>query len=135
MKGVLVFAISLVLAGCSMSKDAELAEAQVPSFHEQLNLSKFNEIYSSSSQDLKKATSQQDFVDLLEAVNRKLGKVKTSSKGAWNTNYGTSGTYVTVTYKSVFDNGPADEQFVYRLDHGAATLAGYHINSMALVTR
>lgn len=132
----LLVVVGLLLAGCSMSKDTELAEAQVPSFHEQWNSGRFDDIYSLSSQDLKAATSQQDFVSLLEAISRKLGKVKTSSKATSNTDYNhITGTFVSLTYKSVFDNGPADEQFIYRLDHGAPKLVEYHINSIALVTR
>jgi hypothetical protein len=77
----------------------------------------------------------EDFVALLEAVHRKLGELKSADKQNWNINFHTSGTFVTLTYKTSYSEGDAAEQFVYRIDGGAASLAGYHINSNALILK
>jgi hypothetical protein len=130
----IAFGIAL-LAGCSMSKDTELAQTQISAFHSELDAGTFQHIYTSSSPDLQNAISESDFVKLLETINRKLGKVKTSTQQTWNVASTTSGTFVTIVNKSQFEQGPGDERFVYRIDNGVAKLAGYHINSMALVTR
>ena len=126
---------SALLAGCSMSKDTALAQAQISVFHSELDAGSFQQIYLSSSPDLQKVASEGDFVKLLAAINRKLGNVKTSTQLTWKVFSGTSGTFVTVVNKSQFEQGSGDEQFVYRIDNGVAKLAGYHINSMALVTK
>ncbi len=118
-----------------MSKDTELAQAQIVVFHNELDAGTFQHIYLSSSPDLQKVTSEGDFVTLLEAINRKLGRVTTSTQKTWNVASTTSGTFVTIVNNSKFEHGLGDEQFVYRIDNGVARLAGYHINSMALVTR
>ena len=72
---------------------------------------------------------------LLTAIHQKLGNVKTSTQLTWKVFSGTSGTFATIVNKSQYEQGAADEQFVYRIDNGVAKLAGYHINSLALVTK
>lgn len=131
---VVAFCITL-LASCSMSKDTALAQAQISAFHSELDAGRFQEIYLSSSPDLQKVASEGDFVKLLTAIHRKLGNVKTSTQLTWKVFSGTSGTFATIVNKSQFEQGSADEQFVYRIDNGVAKLAGYHINSLALVTQ
>jgi hypothetical protein len=131
---VVAFCITL-LTSCSMSKDTALAQAQISAFHSEFDAGSFQKIYSSSSPDLQKVESEGDFVKLLEVINRKLGNVKTSTQLTWRVFSGPSGTFVTIVNKSQFEHGSGDEQFVYRIHNGVAKLAGYHINSLALVTR
>jgi hypothetical protein len=116
-----------------MSADTSAAEQAVPRFHELLDAGNFIEIYEKSSDDLKTSATQKDFVALLEAVHRKLGNTKSAEKIGWNVNYQTSGTFVTLNYKTAYADGNADEQFVYRLDGKVALLAGYHVNSNAFI--
>lgn len=126
---------AFMLLGCSMSKDSEIAEKKVPEFHLLLDSGRFSEIYSASSDELKKVSKESDFVALLEGVHRKLGNNKTSERQTWNVNYNTSGTFVTLTYKTTYSEGDASEQFVYRIQDGEAKLAGYHVNSNAFITK
>lgn len=130
-----VITLVSILCGCSMSADTAVAEQAVPKFHEELNAGRFDAIYNESGDELKKATTQPDFVALLEAVHRKLGNTKASDKTGWNVNYQTSGSFVTLGYKTTFDGGDAQEQFVFRLQDKAALLVGYHINSTALILK
>ena len=125
----------IVLCGCSMSADTALAEQAVPKFHELLDAGDFDAIYEASAADLKRVTTHQDFVVFLDAVHRKLGRTKGSDRTGWNVNYHTSGSFVTLTYKTSFDGGAAEEQFVFRLQDKAALLVGYHINSTALILK
>jgi opacity protein-like surface antigen len=124
-----------VLLGCSMSADTAAAEQAVPKFHALLDERRFDEIYEASSDELKKASTRENFVALLQAVNRKLGSTKSSEKQGWKVNYHTSGTFVFLNYKTMYTEGEAAEQFVYKMKDGTATLAGYHINSNALILK
>jgi opacity protein-like surface antigen len=124
-----------LLASCSMSADSRLAEDAVPQFHHALDAGDFDAIYEGSANDLKQAASQKDFLDLLEAVHRKLGLSQSSNRQGWNVNYNTAGTFVTLSFQTTYAEGKASEQFVYRLQDGKALLAGYHISSLALITK
>ncbi|HEX6832274.1 MAG TPA: DUF4019 domain-containing protein [Rudaea sp.] len=123
------------LAGCSTSQTMSLAEQQVPRFHELLDAGKFQEIYSDSSDELKKASSEKDFIALLEAIHRKLGPSRSSEKQSWNINMHTSGTFVTLVYKTTYSEGEASENFVYRVTGEQAQLVGYHVSSNALILK
>jgi hypothetical protein len=68
-------------------------------------------------------------------VHRKLGVVASSDRQTWNVNYNTSGSYVTLTYRTKYAEGEATEQFVYRLESDKALLSGYHISSNALILK
>jgi hypothetical protein len=41
---------------------------------------------------------------------------------------------VTLNREAQFERGPGSEEFVFRIEKGNAVLAGYHVNSNALVT-
>jgi hypothetical protein len=128
-------AVAFMAAACTISADTTLAERAVDAFHEMLNAGQFDAIYAASADDMKKAARREEFVALLEAVHRKLGVTKSWSKKGWNVSYNTSGTFMTLAYSTIYDGGDAAEQFVYRLADGKALLAGYHINSAALILK
>jgi hypothetical protein len=130
-----VVALAVTLTSCSASADTISAERAVVKFHELLDAGRFTEIFEQSSDDLKKASTQSDFVALLEAVHRKLGNTKSAVDQAWNVNHHTSGTFITLTYKTVYSEGEAAEQFSFRMQGDSAALAGYHINANALVVK
>ena len=58
-----------------------------------------------------------------------LGKVAKTEMGDWKANYGTSGNFVTLNYKTAFTKGGGEETFVYTMAGGKATLAGYYIKT------
>lgn len=129
----LVVAALAVLTGCSMSADTKLAEQGVRRFHEMLDTGQFEAIYSAADDTLKGEATQENFVALLDAVRRKLGPTKSLNQQTWHVSYNTSGTFVTLNYNTSYTEGDAVETFVYRLRDGTALLAGYHINSYALI--
>lgn len=128
-------ALVVSLLGCSASADVSSAERAVMKFHSLLDAGRFTEIFEQSSDDLKEASSQSEFVALLEAVHRKLGDTKSAVDQAWNVNHHTSGTFVTLTYKTIYSEDEAVEQFVFRMQGDSAALVGYHISANALVVK
>jgi len=131
----LVMLVAITAGACSMSADTSLAEKQVPQFHALLDEGRTAEIYAQASEDLKKVATETDFVALLDAVHRKLGPVQKAERQTWSINYHTSGTFATLVYRIQYAGGEATETFVYRIRDGAGLLAGYHINSNALITK
>lgn len=123
----------ILLPACSMPRDVGLAEAEIPSFHASLDAGDFESIYDASAEELKKAAEKHEFVNLLNAVHRKLGQVTRSEKQNWNIKYSTFGSFVTLVYDTTFSSGSGTELFVYKLNNGQARLVGYHINSNTLI--
>jgi hypothetical protein len=121
------------LAACSATQDFDLAQAAVKNFRELMAAQKFDQIYADSADDLKKTTTEQNLTRLLAAIDRKLGPVKSAESNGWSVNYNSSGTSVTLKYKTQFEKGTGVETFVYRVSGGKALLASYHINSEDLM--
>src|SRR5580704_12151577 len=64
--------------GGSSTTSLELAKQNVVEFHSQLNSEQYAVLYSASDEKLHQATSESDFVKLLEAIHRKLGTAQQS---------------------------------------------------------
>lgn len=134
-RGAAGVVLSGLLPGCNFKENKTAAEREVVTFHRQLDAGNFAAIYAASHAALKSATTEADFVTLLEAVHRKLGSVSGTTAKNWNVNSHNGTTDVRVVYDTAFVSGPATETFVYRIDGGRALLLNYNINSMTLITK
>jgi hypothetical protein len=124
----------LLLAGCSPAADTKAAEEGVTAFHRTMDAGQYAPIYDGSAPDMKSAISRDDFVKLLTGLHSKLGSFQSGKTTGWNDNANTGGHYVTLSREAHFERGSGTEEFVFRIENGRAVLAGYHVNSNALVT-
>lgn len=127
-KVMMLIAVSM-LAGCGVKQSVTDAEAQISTFHADLSSGRFDDIWTETSQDLRQATSKDDFLNLMKAIHKKLGPVKKSENVGWNANATTGGTFITVQMETEFARGSGTEQFVYRKSGEQLELSGYNINS------
>ena|ERR1700693_834198 len=127
--------VSIFCLSCGTHADLQRADAAVANFHNQLDAGNFNQIYQDSGSALKGETSQQNFVDLLSAIHRKLGNVKSAERGGFFVNYGTSGEQIRLNYSTQFDDDKAGEDFVFQVSGNDIRLVGYHVTSNVLVTK
>jgi major membrane immunogen (membrane-anchored lipoprotein) len=125
--------VLVLLAACSATQDVDLSNTAIAHFRELMTAQKFDQIYSESADELKKTTTEQNLTRLLAAIDRKLGPVKSAEANGWSVNYNSSGTSVTLKFKTQFEKGTGAETFVYRISGGKALLASYHINSEDLM--
>jgi hypothetical protein len=123
----------MALAGCAIGKDVPKAESAIAAFHQAVDAGRFDGIYDASAQEIKGTTSRTGFTALLAAIHSKLGAFKSGRTNSWNDNYGSGGHVITIIYAAVYERGAAREEFVYKIDGGRAVLAGYHVNSNALL--
>jgi hypothetical protein len=124
---------ALALAGCSIGADMPVAEKAITAFHAQLDAAQFGPIYAGSGKEMRDSTTEPRLTAILAAVHRKLGLFRSGKSIGWNDNVNTSGHYISINYQAVYEHGRAAENFVYRIDDGKATLAGYHVNSDVLI--
>jgi hypothetical protein len=105
-------------------------------FHAQLDTEQFSSIYAAADDKFHAATSEGDFIKLLQAIHNKLGTVRDSSLRntgvAWFAGQGAS---VTLVYETRFSDGAGTEQFVWHIKDNQASLYGYRINSNDLITK
>jgi hypothetical protein len=120
------------LGGCSSGDHMATAEEGIAHFRRLMETQQFARVYTTGSDELRKSTSEADMSKLLAALNKKLGRVKVAEKSGWKVNFHTSGTFVTVAFKTEFEKGPGTEQFVFRISNGKASLVSYNVNSPVL---
>ncbi len=125
----------VALAACSLTKGREAAANAVVGFHNQLDSADFGGVYAKTHPDFKRASSEKDFVAVLEAVHRKLGTVRSAKQTSWQVQTVGIHTNVVLNYRTNFSGGDAAETFTYRMDGPNALLLGYSIDSTVLVTK
>ena len=125
----------LVLTSCGdMTKGKGLADTAIADFHKLFNEQKFKELYSSAHPDLRAAATEADFLKLLEAVHRKLGKHVRSTEAGWRVNTFNLTTTAVVTQSTEFEKGKGVETFTFVISGASCTLQGYNINSQDMLT-
>jgi hypothetical protein len=107
----------------------------VARFHQQLDSQNYVTVYAQADQKFRDATKQDDFVALMTAVHSKLGQVGSTTRKSYFVNYNTSGSQIRVNYATKFGEGDAEEEFVWSKNGDNLALLGYHINSVALITK
>jgi hypothetical protein len=126
---------SLFIFACGAQKDLASADAAVARFHQLLDSQDYVTIYGQADQKLRDTTKQDDFVALMAAVHKKLGRVGNAARKGFFVNYNTSGSQMRVNYDTKFGEGNAEEQFLWSKKGDNLVLLGYHINSNALITK
>ena len=131
-----VVALVLGNVGCSASaKDIAGGRGAVELFHSQLNNQDYGSIYNQADQRFREATKQPDFLAFMTAIHNKLGNVTDATQSSFFVNYTTSGTQIRLSFATKFSAGDAEEEFVWTKSGDRYALLGYHINSMALITK
>jgi len=85
LKIALAILFGAALVGCGgFTKGKPVAEKAVAKFHELYNGGKLEDIWKEADPQFRAAATKQKFDDLMGAVQRKLGKVASTSNTGWN---------------------------------------------------
>lgn len=123
-----------MLSGCGVKESVEQASGEVERFHHALAAGRLQQIWSEADPQFRQSTKQADFARFMGAIDRKLGKVRSTRQVGWNANATTGGTFVTLNLETSFERGSATEQFVYRkADEGRLALVGYNLQSREMM--
>ncbi|MEL7691302.1 DUF4019 domain-containing protein [Citromicrobium bathyomarinum] len=129
MKRMALVLAATMLAACNPFAQAEGAREQVDLFHDRLNAGDDQAIWTNAGEELRKATSQEDFARLLDTVHKSLGDAGETSQAGMRVNTNTQGTFTTLQMDTQFENGRGSETFLFRGSGDSLKLIGYHINS------
>lgn len=117
-----------MLGGCGVRDAVRQADVEVARFHQSLDEGHSRQIWAETGQPMRKATTERQFLATLDAVHRKLGRVRSSRQVGWQRNASTKGSFTTVTNETVFEHGSGTERFVFLKDKAdKLALVGYHI--------
>jgi hypothetical protein len=127
-----VIASALIVAGCG---GTDTAKRGVEEFRSRAAQRAYVEIYRAAGPELRQGTTEEQFERFMTAIDRKLGAWQSAEEPGWNVMRGTAGHLVRLTYQSQFERAGANEQFLWRIEHGQPVLIGYHVNSPLLVAQ
>jgi hypothetical protein len=131
-----LLAVLPVLCGCGDTIGGKaIAESEVARFHDRLKAGEIDEIYSSADAALRNAVSKEKLSELFAAMNRKLGRLKSSREINWSVKTFNLRTTAVVVQESVFDRGTATETFTYVIKDREPKLVGYNVNSWEMMVR
>jgi hypothetical protein len=132
---LLLVVIDLAVASCSTKEDLAIAEREVEKFHQAYNAGRFDEIYEKTTDELQKSAGREEFIGMLETIQRKLGRTTEAKRVNWTVNFSTGGSTVNLVYEMSFAKGNGTETFDYRISGKKAVLMRYNITSKNLLAR
>ncbi len=133
---ILTLAACSALVGCSDTINGKsVAEPQIATFHQRLNQKQFDELYTTASDEFRKAASKEKVMALFSAIDRKLGPAKSWTTKTWNVRTFNLVTTVVLVEDTVFEKGQGTETFTFKVSGDKATLVGYNINSLDMMTK
>ena len=124
--------LTALFCSCSLSTAKKTAEKAVETFHQEYNDKKDAEIYSSAAPEFRASASEAEYNKFIQTVRSKMGAYKSSTEAGYTTSTTTSGTFVTLHYKSQFEHSAGTEDFTFVVSGGAAKLQRYDVNSPLL---
>ena len=118
-----------------MLKGKQAGEQAIAEFHRLYNEGKVADIYAASDPKFKNAATEKQFLDLMGAIQKKLGKVKDSKNAGFNINTFNLTTRVVLNQETTFAQGSGVEVFTFEMNGDKAVLVGYNINSNDLILK
>lgn len=141
MSAKLVAVLTLLLAVVSLSSCKQVTESKdksehaVADFHQRFNEQKFKEIHAAGNAEFKAAEPEADFVELLAAMHRKLGRHVKTNDDNWSFNSINGNTTVTITQRNEFEHGKGVETFVFAVSGDSCVMRSYRIESRDMMIK
>jgi hypothetical protein len=132
---LVLFAVMALISCGGFANGKAASEKAIVLFHELYNQGKLEDIWIGADPKFRATATKQKFDELMDAVQRKLGKVTATSNTTWNVKNVNLQTTVLMTQATVFENGQGTESFTFTMNGTNAVLLGYNIQSMDLITK
>lgn len=130
-----MFAV-ILLAGCGgIFTGKSASETAITQFHDLYNQGNLDEIWTTASPKFCAASTKQKYADFMGAIQRKLGKVVSTSNENWNVKSYNFTTTVYMRQQTVFEHGNGTEAFTFTMTGTNAVLLAYDIRSMDLIIK
>ncbi|MDM7956113.1 DUF4019 domain-containing protein [Blastomonas sp.] len=134
MQRIFSVVLCLLLAACGgMNDDATAARVSVSDFRSYVSSGDHEAIYAMADPLYKNSVTPQQHERLFSVLKKRLGPFDTATETGWKVNYTTDGHFVVLAYNAKFHNGEGAEMFTWKVTDGKPALAGYNINSPALL--
>src|SRR6185295_1819451 len=95
----------ILLASCGFTEAKPSAEMAIEYFHDLYNHAQIDQVWSDADPEFRDVSRREMYEELLRAMQKKLGKVVSTSNSKWNVQAINLGTIVSMTQNTVFEHG------------------------------
>lgn len=129
-----ILILPVMLFGCSMAVDTEVAELAVHEFQESYNKGSYDVIHENAHPEFKNFISQKKFNLLLKKLNSHIGRYIKSNLISWKAKSSIrEGATITLNYDVTYENdNKARVTFIYKVNDGLAQLYNFNVASESL---
>jgi hypothetical protein len=128
-----VLAFFMWQCGSGLLQGRRSSNEAVRQFHEKLNAGEYDLICQDASELFTRSATHDELIQLFQGVHAKLGSADSEKLLNIAVNANTFGTFITARYNTQFTSGPGVETFSWIKSTGALKLAGYNVQSNALL--
>ncbi len=130
----MVLALALVLSGCSLRSEYELAREASRAFDLLMDRREYTALYDQASARFQASATREQVVGYLARINRTIGRCEGESRiSVISYNASSSGTWVTTRSLRNCANGALEEDFVWEISRRRAVLLHYSAESPLLL--
>jgi hypothetical protein len=129
----IVLAAALMLGACNPVAQLNSGEEKVEQFQQVYSVGDYDALYAMTAPLFRETTSREDFQELVDMLQLRLGDVQSSTREGFNVNTNPQGTFTTVNMQTTFDQGAGMETYVFHGSGEDMRLAGWNVNSDRLV--
>jgi hypothetical protein len=136
LRTILLVLITVILGACGRLSQAKArGEKAVANFHALYNQGKFEDIWKDADPGFQTPTTKLKYEDLMQAMQRKLGQVLSTSNISWRVQSFNMKTSVLLSQTTTFEHGQGTEAIIFALNGTNAMLVQYNIQSVDMMTK
>ena len=128
-----VAACALSLAACNPVANLNAGDSEIDKFHAAYSRGDRDALYAMTGPQFRASGSRDQFNDMLDVFEVRLGAVESSERTSFNVNTTPAGTLTTIVMTTHFAKGDGQETFVLSGDEDGMKLEGWHVNSPNLM--
>ena len=128
----LAVAIGLQVAACNPMANLDGAEAKIERFQAVYSSGGPDELYEMTGEAFREASTREEFADMVELFDARLGPIVESERSGFNLNTNNGITRTVVTMETEFAQGAGMETYTFHGHGEDIELIGWHVNSPRL---
>lgn len=131
-KAVIVGMLALVLAACNPVENLEQSDAAIAQFETQYSAGNLDRMWGMTGEELREVTTREEFDDLYQFINMRLGKIVSSERSGFNLNTNNGVTRTVITMRTEFENGSGIQTYTFHGNGEEMTIVGWFVDSPEL---
>ena len=133
---LLPIAAAAMLGGCGIQESYKVSGAEAEHFHAAMSAGNSDQIWDSAAPGFRSSHDKAQFAALLDAIGRKLGKVKEAKQTGWNANSNNGVSTVTIKFDTTFERGSGQETIAMLwVSDKSLKLLDYKIDSQEMLIK